>query len=304
MLFSHTHPKLPSLWVVVSTVSAAVLQPLQAINNQLLFPYGSTNGTGIIALSNATTLSPNPSADLNAIRAQCNGQMFGSGLNVASCRNAFNKIKPFDDYSSFGTRHDGQTYDGVLPFRWLSEDGKCSFELFLIAPATVAHATTRDIKSAAQALLDKCTASSPAKGGVASSIGGDNRLAVAMKLNDYSNVVCQPAPGPPLTAASIRVWHRRCQVIVHDIDATIATQIFGPHSAPGVAVGLPTGFHDPEDRCIVQIVNNGLTDSTSWYRIWEDVDAIVSMCVAAGYIGKSSGIGSHGNIGVEMHWHI
>lgn len=46
--------------------------------------------------------------------------MFGSGLNVASCRNALNKIYADDEYDSFGKRHDGNDYDCVLPYRWLS----------------------------------------------------------------------------------------------------------------------------------------------------------------------------------------
>ena len=55
--------------------------------------------------------------------------------------------------------------------RLLPDDALCSFGLFLVAPATVAHTTTREIKRAAQALLDKCTATAPAKGGVATNIG-------------------------------------------------------------------------------------------------------------------------------------
>ena len=116
----HTHPPLLSLWVLAFTVSAALFQPLQNINNQLLPPHGTKNGTGIITLSNATTLSPNPSTNLNAIRAQCNGEKFGSGLNLTSCRSALDDIFPDDDYSSFGRRHDGYRYTYALPHRWLS----------------------------------------------------------------------------------------------------------------------------------------------------------------------------------------
>lgn len=300
----HTHLHLLSLWVLVSTVSAAVLQPLQNINSQLLSPYGPKNGTGILALSNATTLSLNLSTDLNAIRAQCNGERFGSGLNVASCRAALDKIFADDEYSSFGRRHDGNRYNCNLPYRWLSDDAECSFDLFLLAPSTIAHATTRDIKNAAQALLDKCTASSLAKGGVASNIGGDNRLAVVMKSNHYPNIVCQRAPGPPPTVESRRQWLRWCRDVVNDMDAVQGTQVFGPSSAPGVAVELPTGFSDRDDNCVVQVFDNGSSDSTSWYSLWEEVGAIVATCVRAGYIGKSMGLGTHGNLAVELHYHV
>lgn len=136
----HTHPLLLSSWVLVSTVSAALLQPLQNINNQLPSPYGFKNETGFITLSNATTLSPDPSADLNTIRAQCNGERFGSGLNLASCRAALDDIFPDDDYSSFGRRHDGNRYDCALPYRWLSskwKSGLTSFSSLQLLPFSV-----------------------------------------------------------------------------------------------------------------------------------------------------------------------
>jgi len=53
-----------------------------------------------------------------------------------------------------------------------ADDGRCSFELFIVAPSTIAHATISDVKAAAQALFDRClTAAASAKGGVATQIG-------------------------------------------------------------------------------------------------------------------------------------
>ena len=46
-----------------------------------------------------------------------------------------------------------------------------------------------------------------------------------------------------------------------------------------------------EDKCVVQVFDNGSADSTSWLRVWEEVSAIVSICVRRGYIGRSTGIG-------------
>ena len=109
-----------------SAISAAVLQPFQSLNNQVL----TTNGSEIILSSNTTindaetlqllNTTISVPAELGAVRAQCNARMFGSDLNVASCQEAFANISPDDHYGSFGMRHDGHQYEGILPYQWLS----------------------------------------------------------------------------------------------------------------------------------------------------------------------------------------
>lgn len=53
-------------------------------------------------------------------------------------------------------------------------DGECKVQVFLLAPASVAHASTSHIKDAALAIYDKCGAGNPSKGGIASNIGTHN----------------------------------------------------------------------------------------------------------------------------------
>lgn len=57
----------------------------------------------------------------------------------------------------------------------LIADGTCDIQLYLTgttaAQATLAHASGRMIKAAAQSVLDKCVASRTRMGGVASNIG-------------------------------------------------------------------------------------------------------------------------------------
>ena len=45
------------------------------------------------------------------------------------------------------------------------------------------------------------------------------------------------------------------------------------------------------DKCIVDITDNGSADQVSWYAVWKEVQAIVDICVKVGYIGQSSGLG-------------
>lgn len=51
-------------------------------------------------------------------------------------------------------------------------------------------------------------------------------------------------PSPLPSVATRRLFLRRCNAVELDMDATPERQIFGPRSAPEVAVGLPTGFSD------------------------------------------------------------
>ncbi|KAF6234094.1 hypothetical protein HO173_007513 [Letharia columbiana] len=101
---------------LISAISAAVLQPLQSINNPLL----TTNGSEIFLFSNATNATASVPAELGTAIARCSASKYGSNLNVASCQNAFESVQSDDHYSSFGLRHHGAHYNGVLPFMWLS----------------------------------------------------------------------------------------------------------------------------------------------------------------------------------------
>lgn len=46
-----------------------------------------------------------------------------------------------------------------------------------------------------------------------------------------------------------------------------------------------------DNKCIAKIFSTGKTDLSTWYRIWEAVTAVFSVCVRAGKGGVSTGIG-------------
>lgn len=116
-------------------------------------------------------------------------------------------------------------------------DGACKVQIFLLAPASVAHASTSQIKDAALAIYDKCGAGTPSKGGVATNIGtyncyftnndhclifeagGDNNLAVVLGATSYPDVVCEAGRAPTRTA---------CANIIAHMSATLIRQSFGP----------------------------------------------------------------------------
>ena len=120
-------------------------------------------------------------------------------------------------------------------------------QLFLIAPASVAHASTTQIKDAALAIYHQCGARTPSKGGVASNIGthnwqftsndlcltfeagGDNNLAVVLGATRYPGVLCQAGQAPS---------RRACNNIVGLMQASPTRRRFGENLvAPDI--GLP-----------------------------------------------------------------
>ena len=185
---------LPALISHVS--SATVYSPAQSFDDQTLAALFDTSSHTV--LLNKSALSLNSISDLHAARAQCSGTQFGTDLNPASCTNAMLNIPSDPIPNSFGTREDGHSgpgYDVQLPWRWLSSmskfsiqmsgfgcfcsvrcsrvvaDGLCSVQLFLVAPATVAHVSANQIRRGAQAVFDQCVTGSPSRSGVASRTG-------------------------------------------------------------------------------------------------------------------------------------
>ncbi len=109
------------LALVFHVLSATVFSPVQSLDDQILaVPFDASSH---IVLLNNSALSLKNISDLHAVRAQCSGATFGTGLNLASCTNALLKIPSDPITDSFGMRDDGHSgagYDVQLPGRWLS----------------------------------------------------------------------------------------------------------------------------------------------------------------------------------------
>lgn len=287
-------PRLTShLLVLISTVSAATLAPAQSLENQnLTAPFDDSSN---VVLLNTTALSLNAS-NLNEGRPRCSGRMFGTAPNIASCRRAINKITPEQGERTWGMRddsHSGPEYAVNLPWRWLSQDGLCSVQVYLVAPATVGHVSPAEVKRGAEAVFETCVVGH-SLGGLASDLGGDNKLAVVVQSADNANVQCIGDPPPP--------HYQDCFLVVHSMFATMQRQTFGSIGDPTVENPLPHTFYSlPHGACVAVVsIPPALRETSSWYEIWDAVDAMAWMCVLNGQVGKVSGIGDQGRIGVTF----
>ncbi|KAL8757328.1 MAG: hypothetical protein Q9199_002312 [Rusavskia elegans] len=237
-------PRITSLIVdilfLATAVSSAVITPSQFIGGQIRPVSYNENDRldlGEVLSDSATTAVTSPTA--NAVDVACNGRAFGSDLNIQSCLDALRLIPPGRQQNSFAMRYGpaGAQSDVKLPYRWLSPDGLCNFRVYLVEPAVQAHASFLEIFLAATTVMNTCVNSARSKGGVASNIGGDNKLAVVVAKSEKSDVHCLPNTRAPSAAA--------CHAIIDTIDATRHLTLFGdPFLQPPAEQPLPDFLSD------------------------------------------------------------
>ena len=104
-------------------ISASSPLSSDVLNSPLIGSGNVSNSTNpdTIIFSNMTTQSISINDTGNAgLRISCNGQKFGSPLNLPSCLGTISIIRSYDKESTFGMRNSGE--EGIncpLPFRWL-----------------------------------------------------------------------------------------------------------------------------------------------------------------------------------------
>ncbi|KAF6236258.1 hypothetical protein HO173_005889 [Letharia columbiana] len=243
--------------------------------------------------SNTTSSTPNASSTEDAaLDIRCSGEHFGFNPNIIDCESAKEHVTPDSVQYTWGNRHTGlEAIVFPLPFRIMGDRALCFFQATLVSDdARTALASLGQIRRAASALILQCAAGGESRGGVARNIGGDNNLAVVLGIYE-PKVRCRGAFGPEWTS---------CRDVLGDMPAGVARLIFGPRSAPETQQGLPMYIDSSDDKCVVQIFSTGPSDISTWYRMWEAVTAVFSVCVRAGRGGVYTGLGDLGNIFLTM----
>ena len=113
---------------------------------------------------------------------------------------------------------------------------------------------------------------------------------------------CTRGPAPP---------YEQCHLVAYNLFATLDRQTFGSIGDPTVDNPLPQEFTScksglltpfsrtnqrfpkvPNRECAVRVsIPPAMTETASWYNIWEAVDAATQICVPVHLVGKFSGIG-------------
>ncbi|KAL2055283.1 hypothetical protein ABVK25_004621 [Lepraria finkii] len=129
-------------------------------------------------------------------------------------------------------------------------------------------------------------------GGIAGNIGDDYRLVIAIPKYE-PNVRCDRSLNPGSSWESfVHVWGV--------MQALQVQQVF-EHSEtdPRVDVNLPFTYKTIDARCMMVLDIRGKATRISWYKIWEAVLTVVSMCVRA--LGKG---GNAINIGLRRNMYL
>lgn len=145
------------------------------------------------------------------------------------------------------------------------------------------------------ALIQKCAAGTPSKGGVAKDIGGDNKL--GLLLTGYRpQVQCFGR------VSQTPLFRKSCQDILDTMDVTEVSQKFGPLTDPGgVDVTLPVSLKAGYlERCIMTLRTTSISDEFSWLEVWEAATAINAMCIRFGKQGKWDNLGSFDRLSLEI----
>lgn len=151
------------------------------------------------------------------------------------------------------------------------------------------------LATAGIALIQKCAAGTPSKGGVAKDIGGDNKL--GLLLTGYRpQVQCSGRVSPT------QQFRKSCQGILDTMDVTDIPQKFGPPTDPGgVDVTLPVSLKAGYlERCIITLRTTGISDEFSWLEVWEAATAINAICIRFGKQGKWENLGSSDRLSLEI----
>lgn len=128
-------------------------------------------------------------------------------------------------------------------------------------------------------------------------------MAIVIHLSDNANVHCMtglvPEPG-------------QCEIVARDMPASMTTNSFGYTGDTTVDYRLPLeiasrklelGIYNPEliddppkepsgGCAAVLSILPETTETSTWYSIWEAVDAVTQMCYGDRKVGRASGIGT------------
>ena len=212
----------------------------------------------------SASASPSPSPSPGAPKYACNGKAYGKNLNIPSCLQAWEKFPMLKNVITFGERKHGN-WDASLPFRILSSDGLCAFDISHKAGIFSDRARPNDLRQSARALIDICVKGSPNVGGVVSNLGENGNLAV--RITPYRPRVSCADP-----ESGISPLPSDCRVIIDEMPVDGTRRIFGNKndSDPEIDVKLPYGFQTGLRRCqfFVDTLLPGIgKDASDFYKL-------------------------------------
>lgn len=182
---------------------------------------------------------------------------------------------------TFGQRGTG-SFDAPLPFRYLSRDGTCAIEVGHVSGIEFDTILPFELREAALSIIQLCVPGRDSMGGLYTGLGVNGGLVIRV-AHYRPRVTCgPPGSGPPWIS---------CRFLLDDLETTDDKQVFGPEEFENTTIAIPWSYTRPERRCALDIEPEGVSDTGSWYKIWEAGYAVDYMCTQCGRGGIAVGIG-------------
>lgn len=280
-------------------VVSAIEQSANILNNTKILVLNTTPAVEVIppAHLNLTPL-PFPPNDtlLKDPHVYCNRHTYGL-VTYSSCLDALDTLNiQRSKIYSFGQR-DAGLFDFNLPFRLLSFDGLCAFDVVISNWQLTARASGGQILSAATELLNKCALQRQGQGGFVTGVGIYGSLHVTMHSYNPSHVRCGTLTHPP--------FQDGCSSMAARITASNGDRVFGNAGEPDVQENLPSTFMTPSPaECAVVIRatddSPATKDVTSYYNIWQAFMAVRAVCVRNNRVGTFDALGLSGRLTMQV----
>ncbi|KAI4266389.1 MAG: hypothetical protein L6R38_008776 [Xanthoria sp. 2 TBL-2021] len=250
-------------------------------------------------INGTTTASPS-----NDIQIQCGARQFGTNLDYDSCLDALHTFTKGDSPVpvEIGRRNTG-AYSHTLPWKWVSGNGRCIFDIVMKGPTPSETTTGQEIARAALRLVNECVRGQGKQGGVVSGIadntfpllpkGQEGKLAIFMRSYDPSYIECG-------STTQRYTADDKCAELLSTIPAEIS---------PTISWG-PTGKHLPYlwqlqgKACRLMLWGaygrQELSDTISAYEIWTAGVMLAGKCARFNKPGKYPHLGRNGRLWVFL----
>ncbi|KAL2042513.1 hypothetical protein N7G274_005006 [Stereocaulon virgatum] len=290
-----------SLPLFMMTAPVLTLNPSQTLSSLGPGIASTANfSTGSSASRNSTSILDRPTGNVSDdLEFDCNSR-FGTDLAYDSCSDAIASFQvPFTGFLIIGPREDGHQYNFNLPWRWISGDGRCTFDIVKHEDVEYGMATAAELTYAATSLMHICIRTRGGVGGIVNGVGWGGSLGLVMRRFDPSHIECEEEADPP--------FPDHCEELEQTMQATVSPLfVFGPQGGRGVTQGLPATFvTEPPDGCLLLIdrldeLPASTIDTSTYHEIWEDTVAIQGMCVRYNREGRVVGAGDYGRLQIWL----
>ncbi|KAL8684655.1 MAG: hypothetical protein Q9224_006209, partial [Gallowayella concinna] len=146
----------------------------------------------------------------------------GTGLSYNSCFDAFRTFGHRDGYGPVrvGQRGTG-TYAYNLPWRRISVDGRCTFDIIKQGSSNFEDTTGAEITRAARDLLNQCVRDQGQKDGIITGIGKSGSLSIVLRKYNPSGITCQEQTPQHFGAD-------KCDILLANMPADVIPKKWGP----------------------------------------------------------------------------